>query len=67
MGSSNSTNMKNTTVNNVTNNFMQSIDTEVRNENSAELLASQKLGCISPFNATGMVVILRLDKINLVL
>ena len=43
MGSSNSTNMKNTTVNNVTNEFMQSIDTTVRNTNSAELLASQKL------------------------
>lgn len=48
MGSSNSTNMKNTTINDVTNDFLQSINTEVKNKNSAELLASQKLVVSAP-------------------
>jgi hypothetical protein len=48
MGSSNSTTMKNTTINDITTDFLQSIDTTVRNTNTAQALASQKLVVHAP-------------------
>lgn len=48
MGSSNSTNMNNNTINDVTTDFLQSIETTVRNTNTAQALASQKLTVHAP-------------------
>ena len=49
MGSSNSTTMKSKSTTNVTNNFMQSMNTDVKNSNSAELDMTQTLTFKAPF------------------
>ena len=48
MGPVNSTTMKNTTINDVTTDFLQSIETTVRNTNTVQALASQKLVVHAP-------------------